>query len=993
MLRLLALLPCVTASLNALTFSNTAFAGPGTSTLPASLSAQPLPRLSSLRVTGAVSPAQPELILFSLAFSPRLNGSALLWIDDHLILDSHATGLTAFINFSFVFCDPLPPLRLDIINASPAPTSVTLVWQGNFTASQPVPPSALTPYVAPFAQQREALRERMAAPPWQWGTYFNPSMTTHVALPSAFAVEATLGRVSTGATLGNIFVFRRASPAIVKVGGHGYDGSNWTEVSIGFWEGTACSVVLQTTLGVQGELFVLATANGTACSDLAVVFSFPFLWGRVGGVQGLAPGHVRATPAGLAPIDVFAAAPTVPFPKPPSTPYLAFALQGGQSAGLSAGGAAPAALADIQQRIAAAKAGYEADLEGRFSDADLRDAYNAQQSVISWNTMFTPYEGVVTPVSRGWDHGAGYGGYVLFDWDNLFLAWMAALEEPSKDIAYSNLIQIVQSRTQEGFIPNYASGVHKAYDRSEPQLGAFILREVYLRWGEDWVVQLLIDTLLGWVDWVWTKRTHTSPGGPLVVLGDDAFNFPQDEGGLGTLGRAALESGIDNGVAYILDPDADFDKATLRMKQWDVGASALFVSECQALMELAVVGNRSAAIPLLRQRAAAVQAAMDAVLWNEAEGVYENTAWNGTWNKRRMPTAFYPLLTGNPSAERAAQMLPLLTSPSGFCVNDTAFGAGTAASTFLLQFTRDSAHLSGASQATIAEAIDGRFLWARVEALVEDSPTSRPGAATTPLTLFFNGASGEYATAANASAPGTPPAPGFAPIRREGFCFQAPAPDLVPLTLWSRSSSNSSGEGGVQQFLTCGGNPACALEASKAGFHPAVGAMCYGFNATLAEHLPCKFGCASTTRSDPAFFQNDYWRGRIWGPQVALVWLGLKRYDALAPARDARAVLVQQALALELQEWRLFRQVTENMNGIFGVGEDVANADPFYHVSSPHFFLFTFLFSSPFFFFLFLAHSPPHAHAPTLLGIIPLLLLLLLLFLVGRTPGSHYLAR
>jgi hypothetical protein len=22
--------------------------------------------------------------------------------------------------------------------------------------------------------------------------------------------------------------------------------------------------------------------------------------------------------------------------------------------------------------------------------------------------MFTPYEGVVTPVSRGWDHGAGY---------------------------------------------------------------------------------------------------------------------------------------------------------------------------------------------------------------------------------------------------------------------------------------------------------------------------------------------------------------------------------------------------------------------------------------------------------------------------------------------------------------------------------------------------------------------------------------------------------
>jgi hypothetical protein len=48
-------------------------------------------------------------------------------------------------------------------------------------------------------------------------------------------------------------------------------------------------------------------------------------------------------------------------------------------------------------------------------------------------------------------------------------------------------------------------------------------------------------------------------------------------------------------------------------------------------------------------------------------------------------------------------------------------------------------------------------------------------------------------------------------------------------------------------------------------------------------------------------------------------------------ARAARAVLVAQALRLELQEWRLFRQVTENMNGIFRVVKDVGNADPFYH--------------------------------------------------------------
>ena len=44
---------------------------------------------------------------------------------------------------------------------------------------------------------------------------------------------------------------------------------------------------------------------------------------------------------------------------------------------------------------------------------ELQAVYEPQASVIAWNTIFTPYEGVVTPVSRGWDFGSGY---VLFDW-------------------------------------------------------------------------------------------------------------------------------------------------------------------------------------------------------------------------------------------------------------------------------------------------------------------------------------------------------------------------------------------------------------------------------------------------------------------------------------------------------------------------------------------------------------------------------------------------
>ena len=67
--------------------------------------------------------------------------------------------------------------------------------------------------------------------------YDNPSMGTHVAMPAAFAVTATLGRRSTGAVLGSIIVFRQANPAIVRVGGHSYNGSTFTELSVGYWGG------------------------------------------------------------------------------------------------------------------------------------------------------------------------------------------------------------------------------------------------------------------------------------------------------------------------------------------------------------------------------------------------------------------------------------------------------------------------------------------------------------------------------------------------------------------------------------------------------------------------------------------------------------------------------------------------------------------------------------------------------------------------------------
>ena len=80
-------------------------------------------------------------------------------------------------------------------------------------------------------------------------------------------------------------------------------------------------------------------------------------------------------------------------------------------------------------------------------------------------------------------------------------------------------------------------------------------------------------------------------------------------------------------------------------------------------------------------------------------------------------------------------------------------------------------------------------------------------------------------------------------------------------------------------------------------------------------------------RNDPAFKDQDYWRGRIWGPMNYLVYLGLRNYDLPQVRRDFAA----KSYALFLKEWNEHGHVHENYNAILGTGDDVTSSDRFYH--------------------------------------------------------------
>jgi putative isomerase len=83
----------------------------------------------------------------------------------------------------------------------------------------------------------------------------------------------------------------------------------------------------------------------------------------------------------------------------------------------------------------------------------------------------------------------------------------------------------------------------------------------------------------------------------------------------------------------------------------------------------------------------------------------------------------------------------------------------------------------------------------------------------------------------------------------------------------------------------------------------------------------------SIAKDDPAFHDQEYWRGRIWGPMNYLVYLGLRNYEN----PTVRSEFAQKSYDLFLKEWREQGHVHENYNAISGTGDDVSSSDRFYH--------------------------------------------------------------
>ena len=464
-----------------------------------------------------------------------------------------------------------------------------------------------------------------------WNTWNTRSVLSHVFLPACFAINLELLNHQLGDTLKESLIGREGydSKEHVIPGPHAYDGS-YTELIVD-WK--SIRVKVQST-SKKGQLFLLISPLSYLPGD-SIIVSPTMLWGRKGNIT-VNNGKIKATtPSGVINIAIVGGKYTS------MADYLKFSLQ--EVAGLSSD--PTKSTQDVEKMINEARKKF---IAGRAKYKDASEVYNAMQSVLAWNTIYDPNNNrVITPVSRTFSNN-----WVLFDWDTYFAAYMLSLD--SKDLAYANAIAITKAITAKGFIPNSSQPEFKSEDRSEPQVGSIIVREIYRKYHEKWFLDEVYNELLSWNRWRAANRDNDG----YLVYGTDPYDYGNNKSRAvtesGKMQAAKWESGMDNSPMW---DDAVFDTTRHRMLLADVGLMSLFIADCRSLSEIATILGKTDDAKELTERAKKYAKKL-ATLWDDQFGLYLNKDLvTGKFSYRLSPTLFYPLLAKVPDQEQATRMI------------------------------------------------------------------------------------------------------------------------------------------------------------------------------------------------------------------------------------------------------------------------------------------------------------------------------------------------
>ena len=463
-----------------------------------------------------------------------------------------------------------------------------------------------------------------------WNTWNTRSVLSQVLLPESFSINLAI-KDHSGNILEETLIGRDhyGSKERVIPGPHAYDGS-YTELEFE-WHNIKLRVQ---SASVNNELYLLVSPLNVAQGD-SLIITPRILWNRKGEIKIDPQMIVGNTPTKNIKVYVNGNNKTI----------FSNAIHTGLEKKISVTSGNSKSVQYVESTIKTAKLKFETE---RLKFEKSSEVYNAMQTVLAWTTIYDPNNNrIINPVSRTFSPD-----WVLFGWDTYFAAYMLSLN--NKQLAYANAIAITKEITAKGFIPNNSQYGHKSEDRSEPQVGSIVVREIYRKYQEKWFLKEVYNELLSWNRWRAANRDVDG----YLVHGTDPYDYGNSKSRSATLSgkmkAAKWESGMDNSPMW---DDATFDSLNHRMLMADVGLMSLYIADCHSLSEIADILGYTNDAKELTARAEKYSNKLE-TLWDDKFGLYLNKDLvTGKLSYRLTPTLFYPLLAKVPSLNQASRMM------------------------------------------------------------------------------------------------------------------------------------------------------------------------------------------------------------------------------------------------------------------------------------------------------------------------------------------------
>jgi hypothetical protein len=560
-----------------------------------------------------------------------------LFIDDHFIINvqENTRNSTAVGYYPLSLRPGGSLLRAEFAAIGDAPFISILMGPSQAGPWSPISPTLLSPSLPPGEASYQNARAVEEA---GWNTWAASDMLASVQLPSGLSFSLSFYDKREKKTTSRV----NMACTGIRAGLHAARG-NYTEIEALDLDGGAASVKVETAVTPDGDLVLAVTTlpGSQRPGDVTVLISggnaLPFSSCSVGASSGSLAVACWGVPA------------VTLRPAPPGAANASggealslFLPPPGASAALSTA-PAPLPLGAALAVVAARRAEVVALFAPWGAVDGMNETFAGLFTAVAWTAIYSPTQGVV--------NGEFGRSEKLYEWDTLLAGALAARVD--RWMAYNNIIRIVKGAVPAGFFPGFISDAFCECDNAKPQVGALALQAVFARFGEAWVVELVIDAIARFNGW-WARARMV---GGIVAPGSqlDRALAPVERAAHDNLQAAKWETGLDNSPLY---DAATFNSTSGLMSQWDVGMHALLIADAQAAAALAAAVGRGDLVPALAATAAAATARMEAELWCEAAGAYLNKDYvTGQWVATTGPPNAYPLLTGAPSAERVASLL------------------------------------------------------------------------------------------------------------------------------------------------------------------------------------------------------------------------------------------------------------------------------------------------------------------------------------------------